>query len=182
MYVIVEGPDGAGKTTLIETIRQRISKYFWILRPSHPPRIKYEIDTLLRTLEARYSSAVGFLLDRHPLISEPIYGPILRGTDILEIGGDYAISNSLLQRHVKHTDHSGHLIIYCRPPLSTIIENVRRNAPQQLGGVVDNTPKLVSEYDRMILSLEGYLPIVTYDYTKPNDLDALFERLEYHIR
>lgn len=74
MSVIIEGPDGSGKSTLIERLVE-LSGY-----PSRhkggPPKSYEEARERMRVL---FEEDYGKICDRCVVISEPIYGEILRG-------------------------------------------------------------------------------------------------------
>lgn len=67
MNVIIEGPDGSGKTTLAHMLIQHVP---WVCIPSSGPE-KYPGEIIERA--HRYLDIEGCILDRHPLISDPIY-------------------------------------------------------------------------------------------------------------
>lgn len=177
MLVILEGCDGSGKTTLIEQIRKQVKRYFWICRSSHPPTDVHQVWAFLRTFEGRPSPKMGLLFDRHPLISEPIYGPILREIDLLGLSRNYGKWSRALGQHL-HKIESAPIIIYCRPSIETIARNVQKNAPDQLAGVVERVHSLTDAYDRFFEQLEDRLEgihLLRYDYTVPGAFEALLE-------
>lgn len=151
MLVIIEGPDGAGKTTLIDKLIQS-KRYFVLIRNSGPPREVVDIYRFLNLID-NIPPAQPVILDRHPCISDRIYGPLLRSMDLLRDKP----SNWMLSR--------AELIVYCRPPTETILENVARTKGTQLGGVLENASKIIAEYDRLFLELSIHrVPIVNYNY------------------
>jgi hypothetical protein len=72
MNLVLEGPDYAGKTTL----GQRLSYLTGmpLISGDGPPRSAGEFTGRV----CRYLAMTGVIFDRHPLISDPIYGPIIR--------------------------------------------------------------------------------------------------------
>lgn len=159
MLLIIEGPDGAGKSTLIETMRRESNRSFAILRMSMYPRDTDEVAQYLRFIE-RHPPDLPLVLDRHPLISEPIYGPLLRGIDRTACFSFTTHFSRILPSHLR--------MIYCRPPNETIRANVEKNANEQLAGVVERAEKLATEYDIMIREpkVRSMIPITRYDYTQ----------------
>ena len=169
MLAVIEGPDGSGKTTLIETLRRELGLYFWVMRPSRPPSELYEIMEVL-TWVSRRPWVQAIVMDRHPGISEPIYGPLLRNVNLLE-----KMPPSLVLDDID-------FIIYCRPPLDTILENVGRSRAVQMAGVVDHTPELVAAYDAKIADTVCLdVPVYVYDYTHMvlSDFFPLFHQATY---
>ena len=167
--VIVEGCDASGKSSLIEQLRLESNRYFWVLRGSGPPKTYDEIDEAISWITRSAHSGPQIICDRHPLISEPIYGMTLRGRNLLE--GHY--SEADIRAHLLD---SVDRIIYCRPPLEEICKKVGHQA--QLKGVIDNLERLVKVYDQSMqfLKEEFGMHVLTYDYTQPwaIGLEALF--------
>lgn len=114
--LIVEGPDGAGKTTLIEKISGQLG---WPVdgrvvgkdTEAFVPLNKW-VDTNLREGFQRR------IFDRHRLISEPIYGPIIRkrltdGFDDLNTYHRWTVEFHALAP----------IVVFCMPSLETVREN-----------------------------------------------------------
>src|SRR5690554_3611457 len=86
MIIIVEGMDGTGKTTLVQQLAHLLEvkprKYVGSLGPSDDYRLVLVNRTISEITELEIASAEGRsikrLYDRFPLISEAIYGPVLR--------------------------------------------------------------------------------------------------------
>lgn len=158
--VVVEGCDGAGKTTLIERAREgQRERYFLTVRASrYPPNVK----TALQYLQwIKHQRDLDLILDRIHFISDRVYGPILRNEDIFK---DFPLGFGLQDVSV---------IVYARPPLATIHDNVGKN--HQMKGVRENIDALVVGYDKIINTLKDKgKRIIQYDYT--NDDPASFWR------
>lgn len=166
--MIVEGPDGSGKSTLIRNLRATSKNYFWIASSSGRPRTVPEIEQALHWLGQALYLKIPIVCDRFPLISESIYGPILRHSSLLSHipPADHERYEELL----KHVDR----IIYCRPTILTMRNNLK--SEPQLAGVEKNLEHIVGAYDSLMRSLEESSFVFRYDYTKPQDLtlDGLF--------
>lgn len=115
--LIVEGPDGAGKTTLIRTLKEH-------LHLDVAPRVvskDTEAMTDLRVwvdenLEAGFQQLI---FDRHRLISEPIYGPIMRSTPEPGFAELAWLGPRMEQFYALKP-----VIIYCLPPFAMVQANV----------------------------------------------------------
>lgn len=163
MLIVVEGPDGSGKTSLIQRARQEITgKYFNIISHSCRPLYPWQISEAVAILPAYAQTPT--LLDRHPLISEPIYGPILRGESL--VPGQW--KDPILRRNYLGMTVSR--LIYCRPPADQILRNL--NSRPQLAGVRECLESLIRAYDNEIQVLgEGGIPIIHYNHLMENGID-----------
>lgn len=166
--ILIEGPDGAGKTTLTEMLRQRIKRrYFVMVRHSCRPYTEEDVLRFCRLMFAIPPSLTA-IIDRHPLISEPIYGPILRGKDL--------IANIGVKARYQMIRDQASAIVYCRPGLGTIKERLKDQP--QLAGVDAKITDLVAEYDHVMLELERFgIPVYYYDWTRPDSFDTLAKKL-----
>lgn len=115
--VIVEGPDGAGKTTLISRLQQDF------LMPVAPRVVTKEANALVNLVDWVEENLAGGLqqviYDRHRLISEPIYGPVLRQT--MEPGFDDMEWLYAKQREIRELEP---FVIFCLPPPDQVYQNV----------------------------------------------------------
>lgn len=175
--IIVEGPDGAGKTTLIQTLlrhttlklqdravtseqgpvmdlREWTEKHLYM--HSHTP------DPLL--------TRVSRLYDRFTLISEPIYGPITRGN--LDPSFQDAEWLRLAWAYLQHHQP---FFIFCLPPLEEVKRNLR-HLPQ-MNGVERYIGVIYWQYfaqaAQLYSSRLGHT--VIYDYTASSDLGWLID-------
>lgn len=155
--IVVEGVDGSGKTTLIDQLRQASIRHFVTLSRSSPPKTLPEIMDVLSWMERGARMATPLICDRHPLISEPIYGRVLRGYSLLtelfsrepNFGGEHF--NTYVER-----------VIYVRPS-DEVIERYVGHHPQ-LKGVIPNLKALLHQYDVMMRTLEQMkVPVIHYD-------------------
>lgn len=153
MIIVVEGPDGSGKSHLIQTLRQVLPGRFHVIhRPARPPQT---VEQLNRDINFLWSlrNWGNFVIDRHPIISESVYGPLLRGsqleTSIPQLGRWDAL-------------------IYCRPRFQVICQNVK-NSSHELEGVRQRIPDIVAKYDEVM----GGLKPIRYDYQQDSVQDVV---------
>lgn len=116
--IIVEGPDGGGKSTLVKQMQDRYG-----LRVA--PRVVSKETTAMVDLKDWVENNLEegpqwLLFDRHRLISETIYGPIIRG--YAEDGFDSVTGMMLWMKRFYELEP---LIIYCMPPYRMVSANVR---------------------------------------------------------
>lgn len=102
MNIVLEGPDGGGKSTLAAILNSLTGMP--IIAGEGPPKGPGEINERAR----RYLKHDGVIFDRHPCVSQPVYG-IIRRKDNEAIEPDILLAfyeqNHLLV-HVKHTSLS----------------------------------------------------------------------------
>lgn len=163
--LVVEGMDNSGKSTLAHELARATGRHV-VHSPGHrltPPQLR---DWAEKSL---FSPANPYIIyDRHPVISESVYGPVLRGKSIFH--------ETWLGRFVRRSfyEHVRPLIIYCRPPV-TDITDFRK---PEMDGVTDNALKLLSAYDGLIDELvdEG-VRVLRYNY-QVDEVDELLEQIE----
>lgn len=167
--IVVEGVDGSGKTTLIQNFRQATSKHSLIISRSGPPSCKEDLLTTLYGITNLGRREVPIIVDRHPLISEPIYGPIIRGKSYVD--PPFNRENAL-----EYVAATAHRVIYCKTDLETAQRASRRE--RQMDGVHDKYWALYQAYDKYMESLRRLgLRVIDYDWTQPHntpDLNSLF--------
>lgn len=168
MLIVVEGVDGSGKTTLIQNFRQVAKQLCWIFSRSGPPQGPSDLLSTIGLLDrARYYS-IPLITDRHPLISEPIYGPIIRGKSLIEEDWPEALGHKYLGGLVSR-------VIYCKPSLETARKSSRRE--RQIEGVHEKYRDLYQAYDKAMENLRFLgIHVVEYDWTSPiqPDFNQLF--------
>lgn len=115
--IILEGPDGAGKTTLLNELREELDLPVSKRVVSKDAEAMFD---LRQWVDENLSQGwMPVLFDRHRLISEFIYGPILRGRP--EDGFD---DRKWLGDALRRFNDIRPTVIYCLPPLSVVWENV----------------------------------------------------------
>jgi len=177
MIIIVEGMDGTGKTTLVQQLAHHLD-----VRPKKFVKSSGPYEEFKRTLvastipelnELETASAKGRpikrLYDRFPLISEAVYGPILRGRNCFG-GLYYPLRSRLLALKT--------VIIYCRPDRDVIHTNVQQTP--QMSGVREYFDELLDAYDKLFEELmdspmNSYITV--FDYTQDE-----VQELIYNIR
>lgn len=177
--IIVEGPDGAGKTTLI----RELSAAFDI--PIAPRVVSKDAEGLggVGKQWVEDNLAQGFqytLFDRHRLISEFIYGPVLRVEQ--EPGfTDLAWAAESLRKFRA----IGPIVIYCLPHLEVVRANVKHDDDNT--AVAEFIEPIYAGYvHRISMDIAaGFNPIV-WDYTSDgkevNPLATFIPAMEYANR
>lgn len=145
MTIVIEGMDNTGKTTLIKQIMEECSEDMEMVKPPGPWPSKQVLDEWLKSNMERIANPSPedkiLLLDRHPLISEPIYGPGIRNFSMLSEDEVMEGINTFI------TASQPVIFIYCRPPESVIFNFGDR---EQMDGVIEKSQLLLRRYDEMI--------------------------------
>ncbi len=160
MLIVVEGVDGAGKTTLIDRIARECKRPFWRLQGVNPHLPEAPLESLIEWVLEK-SPRIDLVCDRFSLISEAIYGMVLRNHNRLSDFLDGETCEKLIKKFVTR-------IIYCRPNDPTVLFKSSQTHPQ-LDGVDSNLTKLLELYDHIMASLEKDLgmDVRWYDFTDP---------------
>jgi hypothetical protein len=179
--IIVEGPDGAGKTSLIAKMRHTLNL------PVHARSANSDGSAIQSTEDGRganlsvwaYTDVTTQLdqpmsiYDRHCLISEFVYGPILRASVPVEMTGP--ATRLLIQMLAKQS-----LVVYCRPPNDILVRNCRATH-QPIPGLNEqnNVLRLAAAYDAWKTNWMGQS--VRFDYTNPLDFATVMSACRLHI-
>lgn len=159
MSIIVEGPDGAGKSTLAESLGSATG--LPVIHGGGPP--KTETEARNRAREPLINQAV---YDRNVVVSEQVYGALRKGWILLETEIDALVINMI---------HSNVAFIYCRPkdPFLTVKlkENLKIKKPwksdQHCADVEANYKLVLSLYDQVFNKIRSMgAVILSYDWTE----------------
>lgn len=176
--IILEGPDGGGKTTLAKRLMADLDL------PLH----KRASDSLSGPVVDLYAWTVDdittwhsqplSLYDRHPLTSEHIYGPHVRG----QVRPGFEMTNPGISRMRRYMRKHA-VIVLCLPPLSVVRENVAGEI-EQMPGVVENIEYIYESYRMMLHIWPLDSQIARYDYTAEHNAveayDSILAACRYH--
>jgi len=162
--IIVEGMDNSGKSTLIANIANRFG--LKVIKRSGPPSANVTVAVSAREAEEAFIlETLTFLVlnpqmiyDRFPIISEGIYGPLLRNKNVFDREG--TTWENWLDRLIQCNP----LVVYCRPPEEKIL--CFSPSREQMQGVTDNARLLIHRYDQLMDKLEkrGAM-LIRHDFT-----------------
>lgn len=170
--IIVEGCDGSGKDTLIERLLHDRALQPLHLQPRMADSQRGPRDDLLKWCENDLSRPPESrdVYNRHSLVSELIYGPIIRGSNKLV---DEGRTWTELMMALKQLYHTPGVLVICSPPLDIVQANVSQE--RDMPGVVENLTSVWIAYRQMhaMLGAAGLaLAPILYDYTMDDDSDA----------
>lgn len=161
MLIILEGPDGAGKTTLARALQERYTLGYHHEGP--PPRDEPVLWYYGRVLDSFRGQNV--VLDRLAL-GERVYGPVYRGVD--ELGDEGWALFERLTCAVAATQ------VLCLPPIDAVIRTWRHAGRDEMYRA-DGEEKLIRSYKRY--GFLGHTQNFVYDYTRAGELERLTAQL-----
>lgn len=181
--IVVEGPDGAGKTVLVGQLtkdfpRLKMAVDVWEKRGEAD---KHKEERRISTVRQRTYTAIGEAFKgTKPLIhdrlfySEMVYGPLLRNYVKFHPMEAEFIHRAFLTLQCP--------IVICLPPF-TVVENNVHNTQDHLDGVNERIEELYGGYLAHVADLmQTEANFVVYDYTRgEKDYDPLVERIERYL-
>lgn len=173
--LIVEGMDNTGKTTLVETLKEKLGfkEVVKSLGAVSYRKLFIFADKYITGMEKirlakKPVTVYPIIHDRFPVFSDQVYGSILRNTNpFVELNeGDWLVRRLWMLAPT---------IIYCRPTTERIIKFDDR---EQMEGVKDNALVLLGRYDEVMLYWERKTGVPVFRYSYETDtVDHLLEKL-----
>lgn len=159
MLVIVEGPDGSGKTTLIHRIKKDLGSVLVLSRGGRLglSEFSYFHDCVE---ELNCSGLFDYvILDREPWVSEAVYGKVIRkdwsAPSYLRVWNEYEKLGPVK-------------IIHCW-------EILQPRSEQQMEGVLDNLREIQEEYESIISSLTLVKGVDIHRYHSTHPIENIIE-------
>jgi hypothetical protein len=163
--IIVEGPDGSGKTTLIKNILDAYPDL--TVAPRVVSKETNDLVDLQQWVDQNLAEGFQYtLFDRYRLISEFIYGPVLRKEQRAGFTSPAWVHGSLRRFYQLKP-----IIIYCLPPLSVVKMNIAGDETNR--AVWDHVEQLYTAYLQRASLDVIHAGAVVYDYTVWSDRDPL---------
>jgi len=156
--IVVEGMDGSGKSGLVKRLSGELKV------PIHARACKSTDGPVDKLYEWVVEDVTSLrwqpfsVYDRHPLISEYIYGPITRQTVSPQFYTEHAAKMSELFANSV-------LIVYCDPGPDEVFKNVLEG--KHMDGVTEHASRLYYAYRTFMHYWPGNRPVV-WDYTQPH--------------
>lgn len=173
-HIIVEGCDGTGKTNMVNRIAAwRRPK---LLRTDPPRPFPHfaiherastsiggpvpDLVSWVRKDIATMADQPPSVYDRHPIISEPIYGPICRNgvPGSFNDGVWVSTSRSMIAQHCA--------VIWCIPPWDVVWRNISATMNNQMPGVAINARRIYDTYVEASRRWPGVA--MRWDYSNPS--------------
>lgn len=158
--IIIEGPDAAGKTTLVKWIRENTS--IGVMKPYYPKvnQLSYYLHT-----PPHYA---GHFLERYYL-SEFVYPRFKKNRDSMEPWKQFIMEAAILPY--------APVILYLRPERETITENIRTRGDDYVSE--NEVDEMLKWYDWAVD--RSHIPSVRYDFKKDDIEEVLEEAMALHV-
>jgi hypothetical protein len=169
MIVILEGPDGGGKTTLAKHLQEHHGFQYV---HTGPPESDKVLEAYGKTLYDASRSSGNFVIDRLH-VGERIYGPALRDQDRLGRTGEVLI-HRLISAY-------GARLVFCLPPYNAAFRNWKKKHSEG-SELIEKQEIYTHVYHKYQEAVNNplYASASWYDYTKLNLDIAARMLLDFH--
>lgn len=150
MIIIIEGPDGSGKTSLANQL-SRQTGYPIIHRSS--PKTEEEKKQMLAEYLLTIKSNKNVIFDRC-WYSEMVYGPVMRDDSVISFPGMYELERMLAK--------TGAIVIYCTGPEPALWMRCTKRGEDYIT-CRDDFKEIHARYEEL-MSVPHYIPVVRYEY------------------
>lgn len=155
MIYIIEGPDGAGKTTLVEQIKKSHmnAKVLHFGAPQTPEEADNYYKVYAEAINAKRDDEV-LIFDRS-WYSDMVYGPVMRNRQEMTQEHADMLSAMVVAR-------GGGIIIYCTAPIKVLWARCQRRGETYLQNQAQLHAISVG-YSKVMAENVRFLPVVRYD-------------------
>lgn len=150
MIIIIEGPDGSGKTTLAEKLSKQ-TKYPIIHRSQ--PKTEEEKKLMMGEYLQTIRSGKNMIFDRC-WYSEMAYGPVMRDDSVISYPEMYELEELLAK--------SGALIIYATGAKAALWQRCQKRGEDYITAR-DDFNAICDNFDK-IMNVPHHIPVVRYEY------------------
>lgn len=151
MFIIIEGPDGAGKTMLANKLRDQTG--YMLLHRSQPKTEEEKAKMMDEYLQV-IKSGKNCIFDR-AWYSEMVYGPVMRDASVIDYPQMYALEKSLAK--------CGAIVIHCTAPANTLWKRCTTRGEDYIVDAV-TFKKIYDGYQALMYEVPHLVPVVTYEY------------------
>lgn len=171
--IIVEGPDGSGKSSLIRRLSEDLGLRVHERASDSIKGPKGDMSVwAYRDVSTQRDHHLVEVYDRHPLVSQYIYGPIAR--EYLEPNMQSTTMHLAIRMLAKQC-----LMIFCLPPIDVVKANVAE--AEQMAGVEENIARIYHMYCSMRMFWPNAANLMTFDYTQNGSYDQVIVAANLHV-
>lgn len=172
--IVLEGCDGAGKSTLGEQLAKAYQLPL-VHQKGGPNRTQEELFADMRERNERQKTEL-VIYDRIPIISENVYGKILRGHSRMENPEGLVMFNQWIETKP--------LLIYCRPPVSRLVNSElikkEHDSAEHIDQLKTRIVQVSACYDDLMINLFAVMYGRVYVYNWKNE-EAVLRTVERRI-
>lgn len=171
--IVVEGPDGSGKSSLIRRLAEDFGLRVHEKASDSVTGPKGDMSVwAYRDVTTQRDHQLVEIYDRHPLISQYIYGPIAR--EYLEPNMQSATMHLAIRMLAKQC-----LVIMCLPPVDVVQTNVAQ--AEQMAGVDENITRIYHMYCSLRMFWPSPANLMMFDYTQKGNYDSVVVAANLHV-
>jgi thymidylate kinase len=150
MIIIVDGPDGAGKTTLAEYLSV---KFGYPIRHRGKPVTQAEKDAMMAEYLNDIKSGANMVWDRG-FYSEMVYGPVMRDGSYISNAQMIALEEALVD--------SGAIVFYCTDDILKLWERCTTRGETYIT-TIETLAEIKDRFDYLMFEMEHKIPVVRYE-------------------
>lgn len=150
MVIIIEGPDGSGKTTLANKIAKQTG---YILLHRTQPKSEEEKKNMMTEYLQVIKAGKNVVMDRC-WYSEMVYGPVMRDNSVISYPEMYELEKLLCRK--------GGLIIYCTDKPDVLWRRCQERGEEYIKDISTHT-KICEGFDEL-MGVPHLIPVVKYGY------------------
>jgi thymidylate kinase len=154
MIYIVEGPDGAGKTTLVNRLQEMFG---YPVKHRNKPKNEEEKQMMLAGYAYDIATGGNFIYDRC-WYSEMVYGPVMRDASVITADQMVALEEAIVR-------NGGGIIIHCTDA-TNILWNRCTSRGEDYITSRDTLDDIREGFEQLLHHTRHLLPVVRYELSK----------------
>jgi thymidylate kinase len=149
VIIIIDGPDGSGKTTLANYLSKQLG---FPIKHRSKPETEEEKKQMAQSYVDDIVSGDNIIWDRC-FYSEMVYGPTMRDQSYITHGQMLSLEELLLEK--------GALVIYCTAPIATLWNRAQKRGESYIN-TFDKMAEIHDRYDHLMRLAKHLIPITNY--------------------